>query len=96
MNYYFIAQIKINNEKEYQKYIEKSDYILKKYNGKYLSVDNNPVILEGKWKYTRIVVIKFNSKSDFDNWYNSNEYQEILKYRLNASDCDTILMKGLN
>ena len=52
MSYYFIAQIRINDEIEYQKYIDKSGEIFEKYNGEYLSVDNNPVILEGKWDYS--------------------------------------------
>lgn len=95
MSYYFIAQIKINNEKEYQKYIDKSGDIFRKYNGKYLSVDNTPVILEGKWNYTRTVLIEFRSKNDFEDWYNSDEYKEILTYRLKAADCDTILLKGI-
>ena len=95
MSYYFIAQIRINDKNEYQKYIDKSGDIFNKYNGEYLSVDNEPVILEGEWDYTRTVLIKFNSKTDFEGWYNSDEYQEILKHRLNASDCDTLLIKGL-
>ena len=95
MSYYFIAQIKIYDEIEYQRYIDKSGDIFKKYNGEYLSVDNEPVILEGKWDYSRTVLIKFKSKNDFVDWYNSEEYKEILAYRLKASDCDTILVKGL-
>ncbi|RLE03768.1 MAG: DUF1330 domain-containing protein, partial [Bacteroidetes bacterium] len=27
-------------------------------------------------------------------WYRSDEYQEILQYRLSASECDTILIQG--
>lgn len=96
MSYYFIGQIKINDEVEYQKYIDKSGDIFKKYNGEYLSVDNVPVILEGSWDYTRAVLIKFKSKNDFEAWYNSNEYKEILAHRLKAADCDTILIKGLD
>ena len=96
MSYYFIAQIKINDDVEYQKYIDKAGEIFKKYNGEYLSVDNSPVILEGKWDYTRTVLIKFKSKNDFENWYNSSEYKEILAHRLKAADCDTILTKGLD
>ena len=95
MSYYFITQIKIKDEIEYQKYLDKSKNIFTKFNGEYLSVDNAPVILEGKWDYTRTVLIKFNSKTDFEDWYNSIEYQVILKYRLNAADCDTLLIKGL-
>ena len=95
MSYYFIAQIRIKDEIEYQKYIDKAGDIFKKYNGTYLSVDNEPVILEGKWDYTRTVLIEFNSKIDFENWYNSKEYKEILDFRLKAADCDTLLVKGL-
>ena len=96
MDYYFIAQIRIIDNHEYQKYIDKSGEIFKKYNGEYLSVDNKPIVLEGQWDYTRTVLIKFSSKSDFENWYNSDDYQEILKSRLKGADCDTILIKGLN
>ena len=95
MNYYFIAQIRIKNENEYQRYIDKSGDIFSKYKGEYLSVDNEPVILEGKWDYNRTVLIKFRSKTDFDDWYNSDEYQKIIKYRLASADCDTILIKEL-
>jgi uncharacterized protein (DUF1330 family) len=95
MSYYFIAQIRINNEIEYQKYIDKARAVFKRYNGKYLAVDNNPIILEGSWKYTRTALIAFESKNDFDAWYDSDDYQTILKYRLKAAECDTILVKGL-
>lgn len=95
MNYYFSAQIKINDEEEYQKYIAQVDNVFSKFNGKYLAVDDSPIIIEGKWNYTRAVLIKFPSKDDFDNWYNSEEYQSILKHRLNGAICDSILIKGL-
>jgi len=96
MNYYFLAQIRINDEKEYQKYISKSGKIFSKYKGPYLAVDNDPMVLEGQWDYTRIVLIRFSSRKDFEDWYHSEEYQNILKHRLKASDCDTLLLKGLN
>ena len=96
MDYYFIAQIRIKDNEEYQKYIDKSGEVFKLYKGKYLSVDNNPEIIEGDWNYTRTVLIKFENKDDFKAWYNSDDYQKILKHRLNAADCDTILVKGLN
>jgi len=96
MSYYFIAQIRIKDEIEYQKYLDNADNIFRKYKGEYLSVDNNPQIVEGSWNYTRTVLIRFNNKNDFDEWYNSKDYQDILKHRLKAADCDTILIKGLN
>jgi uncharacterized protein (DUF1330 family) len=94
MDHYFIAQIRIKDLQEYQKYIDKAGAIFKMYHGEYLSVDNAPTILEGTWDYTRTVLIKFRSRQDFEDWYSSDDYQEILKHRLKAADCDTILIKG--
>lgn len=94
MSYYLVANIKINDEDEYQKYVDNVDEVFSKYKGKYLAVDNSPKLIEGKWKYTRAVIIEFKTESDFNNWYNSKDYQEILKHRLNGADCDTILIKG--
>ncbi len=96
MNYYFIALIRINDPIEYKKYLDKTGEVFKKYNGKYIVLDDDPIILEGTWDYTRTVIIEFGSKNDFDNWYNSPEYQEILKYRLNASTSNAVLVKGFD
>ena len=96
MIHYFVAQIKINNPDEYEKYLERFDDIFSQYKGEYLAIDESPTLLEGNWNYTKSVLIKFNSKQDFEDWYYSDDYQLILKHRLNASKCDTILIEGLN
>ncbi|MBN1415734.1 MAG: DUF1330 domain-containing protein [Bacteroidales bacterium] len=96
MSCYFVAQIRIKDKSEYKKYIDKAGGIFEKYKGEYLSVDNHPQVIEGKWNYTRTVLIRFNNKNDFNDWYHSAEYQNILKYRLKAADCDTILIQGLD
>ena len=92
--YYFVANIQIDDESEYQKYIDKVDKVFAKYNGNYLAVDKSPKILEGDWNYSRSVIIEFKSELDFNNWYYSKDYQEILRFRLNAGKSDTILIKG--
>ncbi|MGD0755227.1 MAG: DUF1330 domain-containing protein [Bacteroidales bacterium] len=95
MSNYFVAQIKIQNYQEYDKYLEKFDDIFSRFKGEYLAIDESPVLLEGEWNYTKSVLIKFNSKKDFEDWYYSDDYQKILKYRLNAAKCDTILLDGI-
>ena len=96
MSYYFMANIKIKDTLEYQKYIDRAGEIFAKFNGSYLAVDNTPELIEGKWNYTRAVLIRFNNRDDFETWYRSKEYQEILKFRLSSSECDTILIQGRN
>jgi uncharacterized protein (DUF1330 family) len=96
MTHYFSAQIKINDPAEYEKYLERFDDIFSQYKGEYLAIDESPTLLEGDWNYTKSVLIKFNSKQDFEDWYYSDDYQSILKYRLKASKCDTILIEGVD
>jgi len=96
MSYYFVANIKIHDQNEYNKYLEKIYEVFSRYNGKYLAVDKNPKIIEGDWNYSRIIIIEFNSKSDFNDFYYSKDYQEILKHRLISSECNSLLVKGKN
>ena len=96
MTHYFVAQIKINDPTEYDKYLENFDDIFSKYKGEYLAIDESPTLLEGIWDYTKSVLIKFNSRQDFEDWYYSKDYQKILKHRSSSAKCDTILLEGLD
>jgi len=95
MKHYFVAQIKINDPVEYEKYLEHFDDIFSKFKGRYLAIDESPALLEGNWNYSKSVLVEFNSKKDFEDWYFSADYQKILKHRLKAAKCDTILIKGI-
>jgi len=94
MSCYFLANIKIEDQLGYEKYLTKVDEVFAKFNGKYLAVEDKPKILEGIWDYSRVVIIEFETEKDFNHWYNSKEYQEILKYRLDSSSSDSILVNG--
>jgi uncharacterized protein (DUF1330 family) len=96
MKYYFSAQIRIDKPEEYEKYLDGFDEIFSRYKGEFLAIDEAPVLLEGEWNYSKSVLIKFDSKKDFEDWYYSDDYQNILKYRLKASKCDTILIGGVD
>ena len=96
MSLYFSANITIINEKLYQKYLDRANEVFAKFNGEYLAVDESPRLLEGSRKHGRMVIIKFETKEDFERWYFSDEYQELLVFRLAAADCDAILVKGLD
>lgn len=94
MSVYFLANIRIHNRAEYQLYLDRADAVFSKYNGSYLAVDKEPEVLEGDWDQGRAVLISFDSREDFDAWYGSDDYQEILKFRLSSADCRAILIQG--
>ncbi len=94
MSCYFIAQINIHDPKEYQKYLDSVDQVFEKFNGRYLALDCNPEVLEGSWPYSRIALIEFPDETELKRWYESPEYQNILRYRLKAADCSTVMIRG--
>lgn len=94
MSVYFMVNIRIRDEQEYQLYLDRADDIFSRYKGTYLAVDKKATVLEGEWDYSRAVLIQFESRADFEAWYESAEYQEILQYRLSAADCDALLIEG--
>ena len=65
-----------------------------KYKGIVMAVDEAPVILEGKWPYSRTVLIRFPNEEEAKRWYESGEYQELVKHRHQASDANIVLVAG--
>lgn len=92
---YFLAHIDIVNEAEYKKYLDGTDEVLAKFKGKYLAVDKNPETLEGERAAGRTVIIEFPDEAELRRWYDSPEYQEILRHRLKAARCHAMIVHGL-
>ena len=95
MSCYFVAQIRIHDEEEYQKYLVAVDGVFEKFHGKYLAVDQKPEVLEGSWSGGRLILIEFPSEEELKRWYDSPEYRTILQYRLKAAECNSLLVRGL-
>jgi uncharacterized protein (DUF1330 family) len=51
-------------------------------------------VREGKWPYTKTVVIRFPSVEHAKRWYESPEYQKMVPHRLRAAAADLILVNG--
>ena len=92
MSCYFIAQISIHDDNEYKKYLNGFDSVFERYDGEVVAVEENPVILEGEWDYSRLVMIRFPNEDDAGRWYHSPEYQSLLQHRLNASKGTALLL----
>lgn len=95
MAVYMISRMTIHDRAEYDKYEERFMDIFDKFDGKLLSVDEEPQVVAGEWKATRSVLMEFSTKSQLFAWLTSPEYQEIGKYRDAGSTADAIIVKGL-
>ncbi len=95
MSVYLIAQINIADRERYSVYESGFMDIFAQFDGKLLSVDESPDILEGEYAFTRTVLIEFPSKTAADAWYGSEAYQALAQHRFAASEGNIVMIKGL-
>jgi uncharacterized protein (DUF1330 family) len=91
---YIIALEVINDRDEFDKYRAGVHDVLKKYQGEIIVSNEDVEVFEGKWPYTKTVVVRFPSIEQAKRWYNSEEYREVLQHRLRAADTDLVLVDG--
>jgi uncharacterized protein (DUF1330 family) len=96
MPVYIVARFNIHDRREYDQYSAGFADVFKKFDGKMLSVDEDPTVLSGSWDDTRSVIIEFPSKESALAWMTSEDYQAIAKHRDAGSTSNAILVSGLD
>ena len=91
---YIVAKVTITDEDTYRQYLAGFGAILRQYEGQVVAAERDPTILEGEWSATTTVIIRFASRAQALEWYNSEEYQEIVQIRHSASSADLIAIDG--
>ena len=94
MPVYMISRMTIHDRSEYDKYEARFMDIFDKFEGKLLSVDEEPQVLGGEWNATRSVLMEFPDKSKLFEWLLSPEYKEIGKFRDAGSTAESMIVKG--
>ena len=94
MSAYVIAQINLKSKDGYKEYVDKVPKTIKSFGGEYLVRAGEFKSLEGKWDFTRNVIIKFPSYEKALKWYNSEEYNQIKNLRLENTEGNLIIIKG--
>ena len=95
MTVFIIARFKIHDCAGYDRYEENFMDVFEPFGGTMLSVDEEPVILQGEFDFTRSVLIEFPSAEAAMAWISSPAYQDIAKHRLEASVGNAIMVKKL-
>ncbi|MEQ3744969.1 MAG: DUF1330 domain-containing protein [Henriciella sp.] len=94
MSVYIIAQISITDRESYDKYDAGFMEAFEPFGGEILSVDEDPLTLEGEWTATRSVLLKFESKDIALAWLNSDAYKAIVGHRHAGSTMNGILVNA--
>lgn len=94
MTVYIIAEFKIHDRASYDKYDAAFEGVFAAHSGKILSVDEEPMVLEGEWTATRSVLIAFPDKAQAMAWMTSEPYREIAKDRIAGSVGKVRMVRG--
>jgi uncharacterized protein (DUF1330 family) len=94
MPVYLIAQLNVHDRARYAEYVAGFMEIFARYDGRLLSVDEEPKLLEGEWNCTRTVLLEFPSEAKAMAWYNDDDYQRLARHRHAASDGNLVLIRG--
>jgi uncharacterized protein (DUF1330 family) len=93
---YWISRCKIDNPVEYKKYTDLVPGIMKQYGGRVLARGGRFQIMEGTDKFTRFVVIEFDTFEQAVKCNQGPEYQAAAAYRRAAGvgEVDQIIVDG--
>jgi uncharacterized protein (DUF1330 family) len=91
---YVIAQLKMTDRAAYDRYQARFFDVFKKFQGRLLSADEKPAVVEGAWDRDKLVLMSFPDEAAFRAWADSPEYLEIAKDRQAGTDGIVLLAKG--
>ena len=94
MTVYAIALLRFTDRPAYDRYQARFFDVFRKFNGRLLSTDEKPAVLEGEWDRDKLVLMSFPDEAAFHAWANSPEYLEIAKDRKAGADGIVLLARG--
>jgi uncharacterized protein (DUF1330 family) len=95
MTVYSMAELEINDMEAMRPYLEKVAATIAAHGGKYLVAGGEPEVIEGGLgQYPIKVLVEFASAEAFRGWYDSDEYQALIPFRRQNSNCNIYMLKG--
>ncbi|MEH2670998.1 DUF1330 domain-containing protein [Bradyrhizobium elkanii] len=91
---YVIVQLKMTDRAAYDRYQARFFDVFRKFNGRLLSADEQPAVLEGSWDRDKLVLMSFPDEAAFRAWSESPEYVEISRDRKAGAQGIVLLAKG--
>jgi uncharacterized protein (DUF1330 family) len=92
---YFFVEIEITDPAAYETYRAKVPDIMAAHGGRILVRGGDPHALDGTMPHLRRVIVEFDSPEAVKTFYNSDAYQAVLPFRLNASNGFVCLLTGV-
>lgn len=95
MTAYLVGVVRVDDPETYKQYTAQTPGIIAQYGGKFLVRGGEVEAIEGADFTSRMVVLEFPSKDAFKTFYNSSEYQRVVKIRQDAAESNFWLVDGV-
>lgn len=96
MTVYIVGHIDITDPETYAGYEAGFGGIFSQYDGEFLAVDDDPLVLEGAKRHTRSVLVRFPDRAAALAWFRSDAYQALAAIRWAASTAEINLIEGID
>lgn len=93
---YLVAHIDVHDSDSYQRYREQVTPLVDRFGGRFRIRGGNVEVLEGDWQVGRLVVIEFASRDALRQFYESPEYQELVRLRQHAASGPVVIAEGVD
>jgi uncharacterized protein (DUF1330 family) len=95
MSAYVIMNIDVKDPSAYEEYKARVPALIRKYGGEYLVRAGKFVIVEGDWKPSRLVILRFPDITSAQGLNNDPEYQPLKTLRHRVCKTDMVVVEGL-
>ena len=92
---YAIFTVTIRDQAGYDVYIDKALPTIVESGGRPIVMYDDPEVLEGQSRGSRIVMLEFDSVQAARNWYSSPAYQAVIGERHASTTADAVIVGGL-
>lgn len=90
---YMVVNLSVTDADTYRQYEKGFFGFLKKYDGEFLTFDDNPETLEGESPRSgRMIIFKFPSEQAAKDWYADAEYQALSEHRRAGTTLEFLTM----
>jgi uncharacterized protein (DUF1330 family) len=95
MAVYMIVDVDVKDLSAYEQYKTEVPALTRKHGGEYLVRGGNFQILEGGWRPSRLVLLRFPDKQSVEAFYSDPEYQPLKELRQRIAKTDMVIVEGL-
>ncbi len=96
MTAYVVAQIRIDDRGEYQRYLDGFLPSFRRHGGELLATSANTTeVVEGEWTYPSTVILSFPSVEAAHAWHSDPEYAALVVHRQRSAKTNLVIVEGV-